>query len=141
VSGHLRALTALPLEKEFPYPLDRRLGGARNQSGNGEDSQPYEDFNSDPSLSSPQPIAIPTALFCLCFTTIYIYAFLHIYCTFLLQLPVSLNTVLCYVCCLVLCICIVFVQFPLHLHGIGDNFTCTSCYKVLTGIELLLFFF
>jgi len=40
VSGQLHAPAALPLEKEPPYPLDRRLGRPQSWSGcNGEEKK------------------------------------------------------------------------------------------------------
>jgi hypothetical protein len=45
VSGQLHALAALPLGKEPPYPLDRRLGGPQSRSGRG-----GEEKNSQPPL-------------------------------------------------------------------------------------------
>jgi hypothetical protein len=57
VSGQLHAPAALPPGKEPRYPLDGTLGGPQSRSGRGENSCPYWDSNSDPSVI--QPIASP----------------------------------------------------------------------------------
>jgi hypothetical protein len=54
VSGPLHAPDALPGGKSPRYPLDRRLGGPQSRSGRrGENSCPYRDSNSDPSVVQP----------------------------------------------------------------------------------------
>jgi hypothetical protein len=54
VSGQIHAPAALPRGKEPRYPLDRRLGGPQSQCGRrGENSWPYLDSNSDPSVVQP----------------------------------------------------------------------------------------
>jgi hypothetical protein len=48
VGGQLKAPAASPPGKEPQYALDRRLGGPRS-----ENSSPYRDTNSDPSVVHP----------------------------------------------------------------------------------------
>jgi hypothetical protein len=55
VSGQLHAPAALPRGKSPRYPLDRRLGGPQSRSGRSleQNSRPYRDSNSDPSVVQP----------------------------------------------------------------------------------------
>jgi hypothetical protein len=55
VSGQLHAPAALPPGKSPRYPLDRRMGGPQSRSGRRrrENSWPYRDSNSDPSVVQP----------------------------------------------------------------------------------------
>jgi hypothetical protein len=65
MSDQLHTSAALLPGKNRQYPLDRRLGGPQSQSGRrGEEKilDPTATPNSTPTSSSPQPVAIPTAL-------------------------------------------------------------------------------
>jgi hypothetical protein len=56
VSGQLHTPAALPRGKSPRYPLDTRLGGLQSLSGRrgeGENSWPYRNLNSDPSAIQP----------------------------------------------------------------------------------------